>query len=147
MTQILFTDQYFCQINFHLMSALVDYRFSPNQRFKTPAHFWFANESGNLPLNPCLLHVEQLYEQYSKLLIEVQDRTIATYNDWLERFLSRKQQMELQLECEQDSDGDQASDHSCLSEERATKPQKCSLTTLQVSGRKDLESLCQQMLL
>ena len=106
LTQVMFTDQYFCQANFHVMSSLVDYRFTPNQKFKSPAHFWFANENGSLPSSPCLSHVEQLYEQYSKLLMEVQDRTKTTYNDWIERFLSRKQQSELQLEPEQDSDGD-----------------------------------------
>ena len=111
-----FQDQYFSILNCYVQSVLLDYRFRVknfeeikqeylktdpvDQKFisqmnknksESIAHFFFADEYGELPDQLELREVDLIYNDYIRVMTIMYEKLKNTHNTFVNRFLSEKE--------------------------------------------------------
>ena len=57
---------------------------------ETVAHFFFADEDGNLPQSVDVREVDLIYNDYVRVLTVMYEKLRTTYNDFVNRFLTEE---------------------------------------------------------
>ena len=102
-----FQDQYFSILNCYIQSVLLDYRFRPDvsgknlSRDKSVAHFFFADEQGQLPMTLDLREVDLIYNDYIRVLTIMFEKLKANYNTFVNRFLNDQEREKYCIQTEE----------------------------------------------
>ena len=100
---VTFSGNCFSVLNVQVQSVLIDYKFRPNsnnRKFSNVTEFLFADEFGKLPESPDLDLIDQIFNAYKDVMVEMSTKMKLRYNTFLVKFLTQEQRDELGLKME-----------------------------------------------